>query len=160
MKRLALALSLGLLFAVAVPMNSQSQSFKLGPRATISAGDISDFGGDFGLGGNIRAGAPGIPVDGDAAFTVFFADDPFTVWTLDLNALYPLPLENPVFSPYAGAGVAFTTISNGDSNTETALNLVGGVEFSAGTVSPFAELNIGVGDPDRVGVSAGLLFGF
>lgn len=160
MKRLAFALSLGLLFALAVPVNSQAQSVKLGPRATVSLGDISDLGGDFGLGANARVGVPGVPVDGDAAFTVFFADDPFTVWTLDLNALYPLPIENPAFSPYAGAGLAFTTISNGASNTETALNVLGGVEFNAGAVSPFAEINVGIGDPDRIGISAGLLFGF
>jgi hypothetical protein len=175
MKRLAFVLSLGLLFALAGPVTSQAQSVKLGPRATISLGDISDAGGDFGIGANARVGVPGLPVDGDAAFTYYFADDPVTVWSFDINALYPLPLENPAFSPYVGAGIGITgfdseqTIQSpfggsrtvGTSTTDTALNLVGGVEFSAGALSPFVEANIGVGgDVDRFGITGGLLYGF
>ena len=175
MKRLAFVLSLGLLFALVGPATSQAQSFKLGPCATISLGDISDVGGDFGIGANARVGFPGVPVDGDAAFTYYFADDPATVWSFDINALYPLPLENPAFSPYVGAGIGITGFDNeqtiqsplggsrtvGTSTTDTALNLVGGVEFSAGALSPFVEANLGVGgDVDRFGITGGLLFGF
>ena len=176
MKRLAFALTVSLLFVFAIPANTQAQSFKIGPRATVSLGDISDVGGDFGIGANARVGVPTLPVDGDAAFTYYFADDPFTVWSFDINALYPLPLENPAFSPYVGAGVAITSFDNeqtvqnpfgggtttvGSSTTDTALNLVGGVEFSAGALSPFLEANLGVGgDIDRFGITGGLLYGF
>lgn len=161
MKRLALILTAGFLFVFFVPTNAQAQSLKLGPRATVSLGDISDVGGDFGIGANARVGIPGVPVDGDGAFTYYFADDPFTVWTLDLNALYPLPLANPAFEPYVGGGIGITGLSNGSSDTDTALNLVGGIEFSAGGLSPFVEANLGVGgDIDRFGITGGLLYGF
>lgn len=161
MKRSALLFAVLLLLGGTVPLNSHAQSVKLGPRATISLGDISDLGGDIGIGANGRVDIPDIPVNGDAAFTYFFADDPFTVWTFDLNALYPFPVENPAFTPYAGGGVAITntSVDGGGSNTDAALNLVGGIEFSAGAVSPFVEVNVGVGgDIDRFGLSGGLLF--
>jgi len=161
MKRLAFALTVSLLFVFAIPANTQAQSFKIGPRATVSLGDISDVGGDFGIGANARVGVPTLPVDGDAAFTYYFADDPLTIWTLDLNALYPLPISNPAIEPYLGGGVGITGLSNGSSDTDTALNLVGGVEFSAGALSPFLEANLGVGgDIDRFGITGGLLYGF
>jgi opacity protein-like surface antigen len=172
MKRLAFALTVGLFFAFTVPANTQAQSFEVGPRATISLGDISDAGGDFGLGADARVGIPSIPVDGNAAFTYFFADN--TVWTLDINALYPLPVTGPV-SPYVGGGVGITgfeqvtqvSVGPGGASTETetttdtALNIVGGVKFSAGALTPFVEANLGVGgDVDRFGITGGLLFGF
>lgn len=172
MRRLIFALSLGLLFALAAPMNSQAQSFKIGPRATVAAGDISDLGGDFGLGADARVGIPGFPVDGNAAFTYYFADN--TIWTLDINALYTLPVTGPV-SPYVGGGIGITgaevvssfsvgpggTSTTTTTETDTALNLVGGVEFSAGALSPFAELNLTAGgDISRFGITGGVLYGF
>lgn len=161
MKRSALLFAILLFVGGTIPLNSHAQNVKLGPRATVSLGDISDVGGDIGIGANGRVAIPDVPVDGDAAFTYFFADDPYSIWALDLNALYPFPVENPSFMPYAGGGVAITntSIDGGGSDTDAALNLVGGIEFSAGAVSPFVELNVGVGgDIDRFGLSGGLLF--
>jgi len=169
MKRLAFALTAGLLLVCAVPTNASAQSVKVGPRATISLGDISDVGGDLGIGANARVGLPSIPVDGHGAFTYYLADENWTVWSLDINAIYPLPVTGPV-SPYVGGGLGITNSSfentvagrtTTSSDTDTALNLVGGVEFNAGGLTPFAELNVGVGgDLSRVGLSGGLLFGF
>lgn len=161
MKRLSLLFAVLLLVGGIAPLNSQAQNFKLGPRATVSLGDVSDLGGDIGIGANGRVNIPDVPVDGDVAFTYFFADDPYSVWTLDLNALYPLPVEDQGFTPYAGGGVGITSwsIDGGGSTSDTALNLVGGIEFSAGDISPFVEVNLGVGgDVDRFGLSGGLLF--
>ncbi len=172
MKRLAFTLAVGLLFVFAVPSNIQAQSFELGPRATISVGDISDLGGDFGIGADARVGFSGIPVDGNAAFTFFFADN--TIWTLDLNAVYPFPVSGPV-SPYAGVGVGIvgfeqvtgfsagpggTATTQTETTTDAGLNIVGGAKFNAGALTPFAELNLGVGDISRFGITGGLLFGF
>lgn len=170
---LILFLGAGLVF-MATPMNSNAQSIKVGPRATLSLGDISDLGGDFGIGANARVGIPTVPVNGDAAFTYYFAEENTTIWTVDINALYPLPLENPAFSPYVGAGIGITsfeftqttstgfgTVTSSVSDTDTALNLIGGVEFSAGAVSPFVEANLSVGgDVDRFGLTGGFLYGF
>lgn len=164
MKRFALLFSFLLFLVATIPQHSQAQNFRLGPRATISLGDISDLGGDIGIGGNARVAIPDVPVDGDVAFTYFFADDPTSVWTLDFNALYPFPLEEQTFLPYAGGGIALTNTSvevagQSASDTDAALNLVGGVEFDAGAVSPFLEVNVGVGgDVDRFGLSGGFLF--
>ena len=164
MKRSALLFAVLLLLGGTVPLNSHAQSFRIGPRATVSLGNISDLGGDVGIGANGRVDIPDVPVNGDAAFTYFFADDPTSVWTLDLNALYPFPLEEQTFLPYAGGGLALTNTSveiagRSASNTDVALNLVGGVEFDVGVISPFLEVNVGVGgDVDRFGLSGGLLF--
>lgn len=169
MKRLAFALTVGLLFVIAAPDNADAQSFKVGPRATVSLGEISDVGGDLGIGANARVGIPSIPVDGHGAFTYYFANENYTIWSLDINAVYPLPVTGPV-SPYVGGGLGIVNssydYSSGNqsvsaSDTDTALNLIGGVEFNAGGITPFAELNAGIGgDWDRFGISGGILFGF
>jgi hypothetical protein len=121
-------------------------------------------GGSFGLGANARVGIPTIPVDGHGAFAFYFANDNYTVFTVDLNALYSLPVTGPVAPYVGGVGITSTSIDgqNGStSDTDTALNVIGGTEFSAGTLTPFVEANLSVGgDFDRFGITGGLRFGF
>jgi len=156
--------------------------FKVGPRVTIAVGDISDLGGGFALGGDLRYEFDGAPVMISGAFDFHFVED-FTqstvvigpggvpqqqttevsrsVWTVDVNGLYTFPVGGAV-SPYAGAGLGITQSSSGDvSNTEIGLNLAGGVEFEAGPVRPFAQGQFTVGgDLTRIGITGGILYAF
>lgn len=176
MKQLAFVLSLGLLFALAVPMNSQAQtSTKIGPRVGIPVGDISDLGGNFFLGADARFDSEALPVVVNPSFDFYLMDDYVggqnsvsqSVFTIDLNALYEFEGEDQAFTPYAGGGLAITRWSVDvpsqaqldPSTTDVGLNLLGGVRFPLGSVEPFVQANFGLGgDFDRFGIAAGLLF--
>lgn len=165
-----LSLILALLF-VATPQHAHAQVevdqtvFKLGPRVTLDVGDISNdvYGGNFAIGADVRLRTPALPVQGNGSFDFYFADDPWTIWSIDLNAVYPFGVDNEVFTPYAGAGLGITQFSaDSDAldNTDIGINIVGGAEFeTGGSVTPFVQLQATLaGDVDRLGVTGGLLF--
>lgn len=173
MKRFSVLAATALFLAVAFPLTSQAQmesesAFKIGPRITLSLGDISDaYGGDLAIGADARYRFAEFPIQGNAAFDFYFADEDITVFTIDVNAVYPID-AGEAFSPYVGAGLGYTNISvdvetdfgrfSGDA-TDTGLNLVGGAEFdTGGSLTPFAQAQFTVGDLDRFGLTGGLLF--
>ncbi|MCS3703858.1 porin family protein [Salinibacter ruber] len=166
MKRFAPLITVALILAVAFPLTAQAQTesssgFEIGPRVTIDVGDIEEFalGGDvrYDLSQNVEA-----PVQLSGAFDFYFADDQggtdVSIYTIDLNAHYIFPTEE-TFSPYAGGGIGITGSEvGGTSSTDTGLNLVGGVEFDTGTLQPFVQGQVTIGDFDRLGITGGLLF--
>lgn len=145
---------------------AQDLDFKLGPRATLELGDLEVIA-DFGVGADVRADVEDLPVDLHGAFSFYFADDPWTVFAIDLNAVFPFEVEDQNLTPYAGGGLGFTRLSfdgadtgffGGGSSTEVGLNLVGGVEFELDSITPFAQAQFTTGSPDRFGLTGGLLF--
>lgn len=92
--------------------------FKLGPRLTIDAADISNVA-TVAIGADVRLQTPALPVQGNGSFDFYFADDPWTVWAVDLNAVYPFASEDLDFMPYAGAGLGITRMSAGTSAIRT-----------------------------------------
>lgn len=174
MKKLTLFSALFALLLLAAPNNAQAQVevdqpvFKLGPRVILDVGDVSDAGGDFGIGADVRIQIPSLPVQGNGSFNYYFTDDPYTIFAIDLNAVYPFGVDNQSFTPYAGGGLGITRVSADintgfgsvdASDTDIGLNLVGGAEFNAGNVTPFVEGQFTVGgDWNRFGITGGLLF--
>jgi opacity protein-like surface antigen len=171
MKKLTFLSVLLALFLIAAPNNAQAQDgFKVGPRVTIDLGDISDaFGGDFALGADVRVMIESLPVDGQASFDYYFAEDPWTVFAFDINALYPFAMEDQPFRPYVGAGLGIARWSAdvesdfgfgfSTSNTDVGINLLGGAEFPLDGFTPFAQAQFTVGgDADRFGITGGVLF--
>lgn len=165
--------ALALILAVALPLSSSAQTspesaFKVGPRATLSLGDISDaFGGDIAIGANVRYQSADLPIQGNGAFDFYFANENTTVFTIDVNAVYPLDVGKAL-APYVGAGLGYTNISidvdtqfgsfSGDTS-DTGLNLVGGTEFvTGGSLIPFVQAQLTIGDLDRFGLTGGVLF--
>lgn len=145
-------------------MNDGGGAFKIGPRLTLDVGDISDaYDGTVALGADARYHPASFPVSGSVAFDYYFAADNVAVYTVDVNALYPIETDAS-FSPYVGAGIGFTDVSF-DTGTgvnvggsETGFNLVGGAEFEVGAVQPFAQAQVTLGDLTRIGITGGLLF--
>ncbi len=174
MKRLSIATIFVALLFLAIPAQDAQAQVKLGPRLALSVGDISDAGGDFGIGADVRFLAGDLPVTFNGAFDFYFADDPFTIFTIDANALYMFGVENQAFTPYAGGGLGITRVSvddievntgfgtetlEGDSNTEVNLNIIGGAEFPLESFTPFVQAQFGVGgDVDRFNIAGGVLF--
>jgi len=137
-------------------------TFKVGPRITLGVGDISDFG-SLAVGADARYQPAGFPVGGNVAFDFYLGDDNVSVFTLDLNAIYPIETESS-FSPYFGAGLGYTSVSF-DTGTqfgrvgesEPGLNLVGGAEFEVGQFQPFVQGQFTLQDAMRLGITGGLL---
>ncbi len=176
MKRFSLLLaSFILAIGLMAPTTAQGQaSFKIGPRLGIPLGDLSDVSSVF-IGGDVRVTTEALPVVPNASFDYYLTDvDGYSVFAVDLNALYEFPIENEAFAPYAGGGLAITSFSFDNpsvsfggqtfgggttSSTEVGLNLVGGARFPLGSIEPFAQLNATLGgDAQRLGLTGGLLF--
>ncbi|MEF8795501.1 MAG: outer membrane beta-barrel protein [Salinivenus sp.] len=166
-----LILALGLL----APTSAEAQtSFKIGPRLGIPVGDFDDAASVY-LGADARLTTEALPVVPNASFDYYFTDvDGYSLFAIDLNALYEFGVDNQAFTPYAGGGLAITRASidspsvsfggqtfggGSTSNTEVGLNIVGGARFPLGSVEPFAQLNATLGgDAQRLGITGGLLF--
>lgn len=169
MKRFAVLFAALLLGgALTLPMSSEAQGLKVGPRLGIPLGTLSDASSVF-VGADARLQVPALPIVPQASFDYYLMDaDNVSVYTVDINALYEFPLPNPMFKPYAGAGIGITGSSvdtqlGTQSDTDAGLNLVGGARFPLSTIEPFVQLNAVVtGDSDepRVGLAGGILFGF
>lgn len=170
---LSLVLLLTLTGIGAAQAQSDDSGFKIGPRATLALGDISDFGGDFAVGADVRYGLSGLPVEISGSFDYYFVENqtkPLGVsgqtvevntalFTVDLNGLYNVEVEGG-FSPYVGAGLGIVgaVISN-TSDTDIGANVVAGSEYGSGTFRPFLQGQASFGgDFTRLGITGGVLF--
>jgi opacity protein-like surface antigen len=153
MKKLASLLALALALAAAAP--DAAAQVKLGPRLTIDIGDIEEFA----IGADARINPATLPVQFNGNFDFYFVDGA-DVFGIDLNAVYLFGVNNAAFTPYAGAGLGILALSNGNSETEVGINLVGGAEFPVSPrLTPFVQLQATLGsDVDRLGITGGLLF--
>lgn len=119
---------------------------------------------DFGVGASVAFPLSAVHENLELAgrFNLFFPDG-FDYWEINGDARFHFPLpDNDQLLPYALGGIAFGNFSFdnafGDaSTTEAGLRLGGGVKFPMASLTPFAELALGLGDvPDfalRGGVS-------
>lgn len=170
MKRLLATLTLLLTLGLLVPSNAQAQvSFEVGPRLGVDVSeDITGESGEFFLGADVRISSVAFPLIINPAFDYYFVDDSFNFWSLSANALYPIGVQNAVFTPYFGGGVGLynTSVDGDDSSTDFGLNVLFGAQFlSAGPVSPFVEAQYSpvFADPKNdnlFSLQGGLLFGF
>lgn len=167
MNRYALFLVAVLLAGTAMPNPARAQvDVSVGPRLGVPVGDLSDdAGADVFLGGEARITAPALPVTVKPSLDIYFGDDDVSIFTIDLNAVYTIGIDNQVFTPYAGGGIGITSVDidrgpggRGD-ETELGLNLTGGARFLIEPVQPFVELNATIGgDFDRLGITGGVLY--
>jgi opacity protein-like surface antigen len=139
---------------------SDGVHWKIGPRFTADAGDISGVA----LGGALRVGSPSFPVRGSGALDLYLSEDlsggDATVFTIDLNGQIPIEVEQGVL-PYVGAGLGITRVSgsaDGGSTTDLGVNLMGGAEVDLRVVNPFVQAQVTLGDQiDRLGITGGVL---
>jgi hypothetical protein len=83
---------------------------------------------------------------------------------LEINPGLAINLNATNLKPYVGAGlnIARVTVSDGTnsaSNTETGINLLGGLKFGLGGMSAFSEARLSLGGSEQLALSFGLLFG-
>lgn len=171
-----------LLFVLTLGVQEASAQFSLGVRGGYNLDAFTEDGleeGAFALGGEARFGLGTLPVilNPGAEYTFTGVDD-MTVLQFDANVLYPFGFDNSTFTPYVGAGLGVTRVSSNadlglieieDSETDYGLNIIGGASFGFGSIQPFAQARITLGEhlaylnEDGEGgtgyaVQAGLLF--
>jgi hypothetical protein len=88
--------------------------------------------------------------------------DNATLWALNLDVLYPIPVESPSFTPYIGSGLLIQRVSIdiagiSASETDVGLNLRGGSMFgTSGPVKPFAEAVLVIADESGLLLKGGV----
>ncbi|HEX7070942.1 MAG TPA: hypothetical protein VF190_09060 [Rhodothermales bacterium] len=170
MKKLFAVLFLSALFVA--PASAQLTNVGIGPRAGYDFDWESLF-----LGVDARASVPSLPVSFNVSGDYFFLEDfegfgsdaSQSLIKVSLNAIYEIGIDNQVFTPYVGAGLAisrysldvesdFGGIDVGGSETDLGLNILGGAMFGSGSLRPFAQLYLTLGDGSTVGIAGGVLF--
>ena len=150
-------------------------AFVLVPSAAYAQLDLGgqlswadDF--DLGLGGRVVLGLPfeQVPLEAIGTFDYFFPDEDapgvdVTYWELNTNVVYRIPVQVPMLTPYAGAGINIAHASvDSDlidmSDTDVGINLLGGIKYNAGPVTPFAELRFELDGGEQFVLSFGALF--
>ncbi len=136
----------------------QAQTFQVGPRIGYDlAGDPEDL---F-LGIEGRAAVAVLPITLSGVFDFFLTDNnPDSFFQFSINGLYSLGSEgNDGLAPYVGVGVGINRISDNDfSDTSTGLNLIGGAHFRVGTLRPYFQGQLTLGEADLLTIGVGLPF--
>jgi hypothetical protein len=146
-------------FIALTPQSANAQSFEIGPRVGYEVDDIDALS----IGLDARMGIGALPVRINPYFDYYFVDDigpvDHSLVQLGINALYEFGIANQTFTPYAGAGLAVTRQKVGNNtNTEPGLNLLFGSRFGFGSIRPFVQGTVSIGDYDFFTVQGGLLF--
>jgi hypothetical protein len=144
---LVVALSLG----AATVAEAQSGTRYLGPRVSYNF-DAEEAGLGLQLGLPLTSSLAFYP-----SFDVFFVD-PGSFFSVNADFKLRPDINAPL---YFGAGLNVSRFSGGgNSDTNTGLNLLGGLEATFGAIHPFAELRVILGDGSALQLGAGLNFSF
>ncbi|MGH7539303.1 MAG: hypothetical protein ACREMF_11765 [Gemmatimonadales bacterium] len=98
------------------------------------------------------------------SFVIFFPGNNVTAWALNADVRYWPRLNTPNPGLYLGGGLNVTHASvsvpgvGSASASDAGLGLLGGWEFKAVQVRPFAQLRIVIGDADRIEFGGGINF--
>ena len=141
-------LALTVLLGLPAVAQSQSGSFHVGPRVTHNF-DFEETAIGF------HAGFPvANRLDFYPSLDIFLVDNGSL---LGFNADLKFRPSNEMRVLYVGGGLNITRASGGGaSNTDTGLNLFGGLEAQTGAIHPFVELRAIVGDGTTAALVGGL----
>ena len=146
--------SAALVGLLAVPSFVSAQ-VEISPQLSI-AQDV-----DFGVGGSVAFPLEALNdmVEGVVGFDLFFPGDNLGYWEIDALLRYMVELANPDVLPFVSAGLGIGNYSVDlppgvpdlgfglGSSTQIGLKVGGGAKFNPGnSVSPWADLHLGIGD--------------
>ena len=152
MKKIVTLFALLLMFGIA-RVEAQT-SLTLGPRLGY---DIDKLNTHF-IGAELRVTPAALPIVINPSVDYFFLDGDFKLIQGNANALYTFGIDNQLFTPYAGVGVALTRTSVVDySQNDFGFNVIGGAVFGFGNLRPFVQTQITFGDTEQVTVAGGVL---
>lgn len=152
--------------AAAVPAMASAQTSAMRP---FNAGVQANYGADtdFGVGvryeNNLNTLIASMPnLRAVASFDYYFPSG-FNYWQLNAGLVMGFTMPGAPVAPYAGAALAYSNlkadIAGASSVSDVGLNLIGGVRFRPmGTMTPFAEVRLGLGGVnEQFVISGGLL---
>lgn len=128
----------------------------VGPRVGFDVANVEELL----IGADARLALDGWPVEVQSALDVYLPARGSFV-TLSVNVLYRVPVDHPRVRPYVGSGLGLSFFDDaaGRNQSDTGLNLVGGLHFpSAAAFTPFVQTQITLGTVDLIAISGGLLF--
>lgn len=130
-------------------------------------GDLAIFeGGDFGLGVRSEFGVTSLALI--LSFDYYFPEQEIgdlKFFELNANLAFTLPIEG--FRPYFGGGIGIARVSFDeglfDPETDTGINILGGIKFGGSIVTPFVEARYVIYGQDeaftnRFVLTGGILF--
>lgn len=91
------------------------------------------------------------------SFDRFFPDGLRSYWEVNANVFNLFQAQNARVAPYLGGGLNVAHMSNGGSDTDVGVNLLGGVRLP-GRYRPYLEARIELGGGERLVVTGGWLF--
>lgn len=161
MKRTYAFAAVALLALVGQPITAEAQ-VSFGPQVSF-ADDL-----DIGLGARVQADFTDLfavdegflaDVFGIASFDYYFdCGTECSAFELTADAAYGFDIGGGAM-PYAGTGLSLQRVSAAFSNTELALNLMGGVMFPLGGTDLFLEARLQPNGLEQFILQAGVLFG-
>ena len=175
MKRYTWTLAL-LLALFLIPTTAQAQtSVSIGPKAGFGLGDVEE---PF-VGADVRIDLGDAPVRINPFFNYYFAPENTTFWSAGANALLDFDIDDPMITPYVGAGLQFfrtsvdvetgidvpgVQVSAESSTTDLGLSGIAGAEFALDSgIRPFVQAELGIifNDVENLtlfGIGGGVLF--
>lgn len=155
--------SAALLLGSTAPLVAQDIGF----GAAASYGDNTDLGIGPRVLVPITAGELQLHIVGSLDY--FFPDSgtggvDVTYFEVNGNVLLDIPLAEATVAPYAGAGLSYARSGVETPNrsavftSEVGLNILGGVRFGSGGLSPFVEGRYSTAFDGQAVLSAGVLF--
>lgn len=91
------------------------------------------------------------------SFSYYFTDNS-DVFNFSLNLPFEFQINDSVLRPMVAPGIGIWHVSNGNSDTEITLNLIGGLLFYLDPVEPFVQLRVYLGDGSGAELMGGVLF--
>jgi hypothetical protein len=88
----------------------------------------------------------------------YYLTDNIDVFNFSLNLPFEFQIDDSVLRPMVAPGIGIWHYSNGGSETEITLNLIGGLLFFLDPVEPFIQLRVYLGDGSGAELMAGVLF--
>ena len=95
----------------------------------------------------------------------FDACSPLDCTILDINPGIAIPVGDSKMNTYVGAGLNVARVSidlgsfGSSSNTDTGLNVLGGIRFPLGGMSGYAEGRFNLGGGEQFAIVVGVMFG-
>ena len=152
---------LALFVLAAFAANDARAQISMGVHGGYNLDAFTDEGAESGAflaGGEVRFGVSEFPIVIRSGVTFFFDGiDDATAFQANADVLYEVGVDNAVFTPYFGVGLAVTHASlSADfpivgevfsaEETDVGASVIGGAAFGMGAVRPFAQARITLGN--------------
>lgn len=137
--------------------------------AQVNFGTESDLGvgarAEFSLANKLSQEGPLSKAFVITAFDYYFWDCPVDCTYWEFNPSLAVPMMAGSMNAYVGAGINYASMKvsfpgfGSVSDSQTGLNILGGIKFPMAGRSAFAEARIGLGGGEQIALSFGMLFG-